>query len=103
MSSKSAPTNPPQYSIDTLLFDLEWKATFENMTQADRTKFKAELNQLIYTQVLELIGEDDAIDYDSYDYDADLDMEEKRHDLRNKLRAELRAKAKAKYIGGDSE
>ena len=51
-----------------------------------------QLNQLIYTQVLELIGED-------FKNWGELDTEHQHFEsLKNDLRKELRAKAKAKFI-----
>jgi hypothetical protein len=63
MSSKSAPTNPPQYSIEELIKKHahyghggigEQKCTSFDAQELEM--FEKELNQLIYTQVLELIG-----------------------------------------------
>ncbi len=74
-----------------------------------------ELNQLIYTQVLELIGSDvtpklEDGGYGEYTYCTVCDMIPSDYDERtcnctvqNQLRAELRAKLKAKYIGGEGK
>ena len=80
MSSKSAPTNPPQYSIEDFCSKYGLKA------------LKPELNQLIYTQVLELI-----------DTGAFIDPYKTRQELIDDFRQQLRNKAKAKYIGGSDE
>ena len=85
-------TNPPQYSIGELLDDYTYESEFDyydpitkkSYTGKDGKKhLEQAINQLIYTQVLELIGE--IKEYDDVLY------------------RRLRDNAKAKYIGGDSE
>jgi hypothetical protein len=65
-----------------------------------------ELNQLIYSQVLELIGKDstefNGVPLENLVREAKLDPWLATN-VENRLRQELRNKAKAKYIGGDSE
>ena len=79
-----------QRQIETDYEDLSAKEKQSDRDQVDR--YLPLINQLIYTQVLELIGEDfpkpPLGDYWNVG--------------RNQLKDELRAKAKAKYIG-DSE
>ena len=89
------PTNPPQYSISEVLDTLlgEWGAS--PAFETDQIK-KAEqaINQLIYTQVLELIGEDElgiiGVGFKQVN---------EAKQVRDVFRAMLRAKAKAKFMG----
>ena len=98
-------TNPPQYSISLILKKLlddyrnyrnEADHTLEMMTAPPaypKPEIEAEqaINQLIYTQVLELIGQPEP------------EIEGNTHlngaIVRNKLKDELRAKAKERFDG----
>ena len=93
------PTNPPQYSISKILMDFRntiqlerdklYKTRNTDVTGVAQAQLKASeaINQLIYTQVLELI--------DSTNHDHTLFWADGRKILEDAL--------KAKYIGGDSE
>ena len=77
-------------------------ADYDELTEAEKQSDRDQvdrylplINQLIYTQVLELIGEDERHSH----LTSACDRVHKSQWERNKLRAELRAKAKTKYIG----
>ena len=106
MSLSNPPKNPPQYSISSILGDFESKIV-SDVSDAlrgrpgartfgvdDKPKEIAEqaINQLIYSQVLELIDTGTFIDHTKT-----------RQELIDAFRQQLRAKAKAKYIGRSDE
>ena len=108
------PTNPPQYSIELTLstlmlavmrlrntykYDEVAPKPFNDEMDIAYHKAQKELNQLIYTQVLELIASDE-LKPTSHANKQMLEMEWRARQIRNHYRAELRAKARAKYIGG---
>jgi hypothetical protein len=43
--------------LDSILFNLEWKATFEHMTQADRIRFKQAIQAYCQRREVEALSE----------------------------------------------
>ena len=65
MSNNSSPSNSKSEdsplgqvtSLDVILLDIEWKATFESMTTADRTKLKQRVLDWHKTEVVKMAKE----------------------------------------------
>ncbi|HUC95601.1 MAG TPA: hypothetical protein VMR76_01410 [Candidatus Saccharimonadia bacterium] len=110
MSDQENATNPPQYSIDVFLGKLIqlWDSYCDEQSHLEQypdidsflrhskvEPTKQAINQLIYTQVLELIGEDEK--YPKLTPNSG--MYNPTMITRNQIRQELRKALKAKYIG----
>src|ERR1039458_4850220 len=102
-------TNPPQYSIGELLDDYTYESEFDyydpitkkSYTGKDGKKhLEQAINQLIYTQVLELIPE--KVDMKQVSYQKDIQPQYYVAGF-NQAIDDMTERIKAKYIGGSDD